>query len=75
MPQVSAPLSMKLRAPTYLSGSARSIVQCTGRVARESQLLNGDIDYGVQIKNLLTFQRASVPRAVTSPPPSGTSPT
>jgi hypothetical protein len=39
-------------------GSARSIVQCTGRVVRKSQPPNSDIGYGVQFENLLTFQRA-----------------
>jgi PilZ domain len=73
--KVGAPLSITLRVPTYLSGSARSIVQCTGRVVHECQLPNGDIGYGVQFENLLTFQRTSVPQSATPPSPCITSPT
>ena len=58
--KVGAPLAMTLRVPTYLSGSARSDVQCIGRVVHERQLPNGDIGYGIQFENLLSFQRPSV---------------
>jgi len=57
--KVGAPLSMTLRVPTYLSGSARSSVQCTGRVVHECELPNGDIGYGIQFEQMLNFQRPS----------------
>ena len=62
--KVGSPIAITLRVPTYLSGSARSTVQCTGRVVHERELPNGDIGYGVQFENLLTFQRASVPQSM-----------
>jgi PilZ domain len=73
--RVGAPIDMTLRVPTYLSGSARSEVKCTGRVVHERQLPNGDIGYGVQFETLLTFQRSSVPQSATPPSPSAASPT
>jgi PilZ domain len=73
--RVGTPLSMTLRVPTYLSGSARSVLQCVGRVVHECQLPNGDIGYGVQFENLLTFQRSAAPQSATLPSPSATSPT
>ena len=62
--KVGAPLSITLRVPTYISGRARSIVQCTGHVVHECQLPNGDIGYGVQFENQLTFQRPSISQHV-----------
>jgi hypothetical protein len=56
--RVGAPLSMTLRVPTYLSGSARSDVQCLGRVVHERHLPNGDIGYGIQFEQILTFQQS-----------------
>jgi hypothetical protein len=73
--RVGAPIDMTLRVPTYLSGSARSEVKCTGRVVHERQLPNGDIGYGVQFETLLTFQRSSAPQSTTPISPSAASPT
>jgi hypothetical protein len=64
--KVGAPLAMILRVPTYLSGSARSDVKCTGRVVHERQLPNGDIGYGVQFEQTLTFQRPTVSQPVSA---------
>jgi hypothetical protein len=65
--RVGSALAITLRVPTYLSGSARSTVQCTGRVVHERQVANGDIGYGVQFENLLSFQRSAVPLSATLP--------
>ena len=73
--RVGAPLAMTLRVPTYLSGSARSDVQCTGRVVHERHLPNGDIGYGIQFESQLSFQRSATPQTATPPSPSATSPT
>ncbi|HXH65956.1 MAG TPA: PilZ domain-containing protein [Candidatus Limnocylindrales bacterium] len=73
--KVGSPLSMTLRVPTYLSGSARSLVQCLGRVVHERRLPNGDIGYGVQFENLLSFQRNAAPLSAIPQPPSATSAT
>jgi hypothetical protein len=58
--RVGAPLSMTLRVPTYLTGSPRTDLQCTGRVVHERSLPNGDIGYGIQFEKLLSFQSASL---------------
>ena len=58
--RVGAPLSMTLRVPTYLSGSARSDIQCTGLVVHERHLPTGDIGYGIKFEKMLSFQRPSV---------------
>jgi len=68
--KVGSTLAITLRVPTYLSGSARSMVQCIGRVVHERELTNGDIGYGVQFEYLLSFQRSAVPLSATSPSPS-----
>jgi PilZ domain-containing protein len=73
--KVGSPLAMTLRVPTYLSGSARSVVECLGRVVHERRLPNGDIGYGIQFENLLSFQRNAVPQSATSQAPSAASPT
>jgi len=73
--RVGSPLAITLRVPTYLSGSARSTVQCTGRVVHERHLPDGDIGYGIHFENLLTFQGTSIPRSATPLPPSTASPT
>lgn len=73
--RVGAPVAMTLRVPTYLSGSARSDVQCTGRVVHERHLPNGDIGYGIQFESLLSFQRSAAPQTATPQSPSSTSPT
>ena len=73
--RVGALLAMTLRVPTYLSGSARSDVQCTGRVIHERHLPNGDIGYGIQFENLLSFQRSAPPQSAILSSPSATSPT
>ena len=73
--KVGSPLAMTLRVPTYLSGSARSVVECLGRVVHERRLPNGDIGYGIQFENLLSFQRNAAPLSANPPSPSATSPT
>jgi hypothetical protein len=62
--KVGSALALTLRVPTYLSGSARSTVQCTGRVVHERELANGDIGYGIQFEQTLNFQRPSVSHTV-----------
>jgi hypothetical protein len=56
--RVGTPLSMILRLPSYLSGNPRTDVQCTGRVVHECSLPNGDIGYGIQFEQALSFQSA-----------------
>ena len=73
--RVGAPLAMTLRVPTYLSGSARADVQCTGRVVHERHLPNGDIGYGIQFESQLSFQRSAAPQTATPSSPSAPSPT
>lgn len=36
--RIGEPLALTLRVPTYLSGSARSTVECSGRVVHERRL-------------------------------------
>jgi len=62
--RVGSPLAMTLRVPTYLSGSARSDVQCVGRVVHERHLPNGDIGYGIQFEQKLSFQRSTVSETI-----------
>jgi len=65
--KVGSSLAITLRVPTYLSGSARSMFQCTGRVVHERELADGHIGYGIQFENLLSFQRNAVPLSATAP--------
>jgi PilZ domain len=58
--KVGVPLAMTLRVPTYLSGSARSVVKCLGRVVHERRLPNGDIGYGIHFERMLDFHQTSV---------------
>jgi len=58
--KVGVPLAMTLRVPTYLSGSARSVIKCIGRVVHERRLPNGDIGYGIHFEQMLNFQHTSV---------------
>jgi hypothetical protein len=58
--RIGAPLSMTLRVPTYLSGSARSDVKCTGRVVHECHLPNGDLGYGIQFEQLLSIHQGDI---------------
>jgi PilZ domain-containing protein len=71
--KVGSPLAMVLRVPTYLSGSARSDVQCLGRVVHERHLPNGNIGYGIQFENLLSFQKNAAPLTAVPASPSATS--
>jgi len=64
--RVGAPLAMILHVPTYLSGSARSDVKCTGRVVHERHLPNGDIGYGIEFERILSLQQTSVSRPVST---------
>ena len=59
--KIGEPLLMTLRVPTYLSGSARSAVECQGRVVHERRLPNGDLGYGIQFEQTLNFQRPAIP--------------
>ena len=72
--KIGSSLAIILRVPTHLSGSARSMVKCTGRVVHERELPNGDIGC-VQFENLLSFQPNAVPQSVPPQSPSATSPT
>jgi hypothetical protein len=67
--RIGAPLSMTLRVPTYLSGNASSDVKCTGRVVHERHLPNGDIVYGIQFEQLLSFQQSSLAQTGASSDP------
>ena len=64
--KLGVPLAMTLRVPTYLSGSARSVVKCMGRVVHERHLPNGDIGYGIHFEQMLNFQQTSIARPSTS---------
>jgi hypothetical protein len=57
--RVGTALSMTLRVPTFLSGSPRIDVQCTGRVVHECSLPDGDIGYGIHFEQMLNFQQSS----------------
>jgi hypothetical protein len=65
--KIGEPLALVLRVPTYLSGSARSAVQCAGRVVHERRLPSGDLGYGIQFEQMLNFQSASP--SISAPPP------
>jgi len=58
--KVGEPLAISLRVPTYLSGSARSVVECAGRVVHERQIAGGDFGYGVHFEQMINFQRSFV---------------
>ncbi len=60
-------LAFSLRVPTYLSGSARSILECTGHVVHERRMPNGDLGYGIEFSQMLNFQAASPPMLAPSP--------
>ena len=65
--KIGEPLSMVLRVPTYLSGNARSVLQCSGRVIHERRLSSGDLGYGIQFEQTLNFQRSSASAPAPSP--------
>ena len=65
--QIDEILSLTLRVPTYLSGSARSEVQCSGRVIHERRLAGGDLGYGIRFEQILNFQHASSLASAPSP--------
>jgi hypothetical protein len=65
--KVGAPLAMTLRVPTYLSGSARPDINCTGRVVYERLLPNGDTGYGIQFEQFLSLQGTPTRRSSVSP--------
>jgi hypothetical protein len=67
--RIGAPLAMTLRVPTYLSGNASSDVRCTGRVVHEHHLPNGDLGYGIQFEQLLSFQQSTLARTAASSDP------
>jgi hypothetical protein len=64
--KVGTPLLITLRVPTYLSGSARSTIQCIGHVVHERELPKGDIGYGIKFEQMLSFQRPSVSQTVST---------
>jgi PilZ domain len=67
--KIGEPIALTLRVPTYLSGSARSVVECAGRVVHERRLPSGDLGYGVRFEQMLNFQRSSASApAYTAPP-------
>jgi hypothetical protein len=63
-------LALTLRIPTYLSGSPRSDVQCTGRVVHERRLPTGELGYGIHFEQMLNFQPH--PNFISAPLPSTT---
>ncbi len=65
--RVGAPLAMTLRVPTYLSGSARPDINCTGRVVYERHLPNGDTGYGIQFEQFLSLPGTSTSHSAVSP--------
>jgi len=65
--RIDETLALTLRVPTYLSGSARSDVQCAGRVVHERRLPSGDLGYGIRFEQMLNFQHNSVSPFVPSP--------
>jgi len=65
--KVGEPLALTLRVPTYLSGSARSILECSGRVVHERRLPNGDLGYGIQFSHMLNFQAAASSMSAPAP--------
>lgn len=60
-------LAITLRVPTYLSGNARSEVQCSGRVIHERRLPSGDLGYGIRFEQTLSFQHTSPLASASSP--------
>lgn len=50
--QVGSKLSLNLRVPTEISGSAFSQLRCRGRVVREEVLSDGTSGYGVELEQL-----------------------
>jgi len=60
-------VSLTLRVPTYLSGSARSEAQCAGRVIHERRVPSGDLGYGVRLEPVVNFQHASPLASAPSP--------
>ena len=65
--RVGETLAMILRVPTYLSGSARSVLQCAGRVVHERRLPSGELGYGIQFEQTLNFQAISPAMPAPSP--------
>ena len=56
--KIGEPVALTLRVPTYLSGRARSDVQCSGIVIHERRLPSGDLGYGVHFEQMLNFQHS-----------------
>jgi hypothetical protein len=65
--KIDEPLSLTLRVPTYLSGGARSELQCSGRVIHERRLPNGALGYGIRFEQILSFRHASSSQFAPSP--------
>lgn len=65
--KIDEAVSLTLRVPSYLSGAARSELQCTGRVIHERRLPGGDLGYGIRFEQMLSFQR--VPSSQSAPSP------
>lgn len=65
--KIDEALSLTLRVPTYLSGAARSELQCTGRVIHERRMSNGDLGYGIRFEQILSFQHTSPANTMLSP--------
>jgi hypothetical protein len=58
--KVGSSLSLTLRVPTEISGSAFNELRCTGRVVHEQKLKNGTMGYGVEIERMALPVRQSL---------------
>jgi len=67
--QVGSKLALSLRIPTETSGSHRCFVHCKGCVVHERHLADGQLGYGVQFEEPLSF------RQIRSQPFAGPEPT
>lgn len=58
--KVGSSLSLTLRVPTEISGSAFSELRCKGRVVHEQKLKDGTMGYGVEIERIAPVVRQSL---------------
>jgi len=65
--KIGEPLALTLRVPTYLSGNGRATLECSGRVVHERRLPSGDLGYGIQFEEMLSFQHTPVSAPAPSP--------
>jgi PilZ domain len=58
--RVGVPISLTLRVPTSVSGSALSHIQCLGHVVHEQFVSSGKAGYGVQFDRFFPSGQPSV---------------